>query len=105
MATAYRPITADRRAGERRLAVQVTDATLEGGEGGPVAAELTEVSIYGCRLLVPAGRDFTGSILVRLDGGAPIPTQVAWNRAGVLACRFDAPITRAQLRSLTIRAV
>lgn len=96
----------DRR-GAARPAVKVHRATVAEGanENVPVAAELIDVSIYGCRVAAPVGPDVEGAIIVSLDGSAPVPAQIVWNREGVLGCRFDSPITGALLRSLTIRAV
>ncbi|MBM3928317.1 MAG: hypothetical protein FJ335_07655 [Sphingomonadales bacterium] len=97
MATAYRPVMADRAVTRRRTArLTANSATM-------VAGELMEISAYGCRVVMPADPTLSGAIELSLDGGAPVAAQVVWNRAGVLACRFDAPMSRAQLRALTIQ--
>ncbi|MBN2971576.1 PilZ domain-containing protein [Roseomonas aeriglobus] len=97
MATAYRPVTAERAVVRRRTA-QVSTA-----DAASVAGELMEISAYGCRVVMPVDPSIGGAIELSLDGAAPVGAQVVWNRAGVLACRFDAPMSRAQLRALTIQ--
>ncbi len=100
MATAYRPILASKRV-ERRRTARLSAAS--SASVGSVAGELTEISAYGCRVVAPVDPALDGAIELSLDGAAPVAATVIWNRAGVLACRFDAPISRAQLRALTIQ--
>lgn len=97
MATAYRPVMTDRAVARRRT------ARLTANSATAVAGELTEISAYGCRVVIPVDPALAGAIELSLDGAAPVGAQVIWNRAGVLACRFDAPMSRAQLRALTIQ--
>lgn len=97
MATAYRPVAASAGTIRRRT------AEVRGGDTAPLAGELGEVSAYGCRVILPAGSALDGAIQLSIDGYPPVPAQVVWNRAGVLACRFDAPIARDRLRALTIQ--
>lgn len=104
MATAYRPILTSDQRRDRRVLARVTGAAVMGANGS-VSAELDEISIYGCRLLLPGDVTMDGAVELSLDGAAPLPAEIVWNRGGVVACRFAKPISRAQLRTLTIRPV
>ncbi len=97
MATAYRPVMTDRAVTRRRT------ARLSTMDVAPVAGELTEISAYGCRVVMPVDPALGGAIELSLDGATPVAAQIIWNRAGVLACRFDTPMSRDQLRALTIQ--
>ena len=97
MATAYRPVMTGGTVARRRT------AQLSAASSASVAGELAEISAYGCRVVASVDPALDGAIELILDGSAPVTAQVVWNRAGVLACRFDAPISRAQLRALTIQ--
>ncbi len=104
-ATAYRPVADRGREDATRLRAQVTAASLAGTSGTQTAAELLDVSIYGCRLTAAGAGELGGAVQLSLAGSAAVSARVVWNREGVIGCRFDAPISRAMLRSLTIRQV
>lgn len=85
-----------------RVDAQVTRASLRGLAQDPSGAGLVEISIYGCRLACESEAEADESVWLRLNGSLPIAAKVIWNRDGVLGCRFDTPIGRPLLRSLTI---
>lgn len=95
--------TIERRAGTRRI-VQISRATIRGHGAAPVDAMLADVSVYGCRLSFPDGAANDERIWLRLDGSLPIAATVMWREDSMIGCRFDTPIPRDLMRSLTIRA-
>jgi len=97
-------VSAERREGAR-FDAQVTRATVRGVAQQPVDAALADISIYGCRIKCDVAHDTDEPVWLRLSGSLPIAATVIWSRDGMLGCRFDAPIGRPLLRSLTMRAV
>lgn len=104
-ATAYRSMAPVERRDDLRFDAQVTRATLRGLAQEPVDAALVEISIYGCRIACDVAHDVAEPVWLRLNGSLPIAAKVVWSRDGVIGCRFDTPIERPMLRSLTMRAV
>lgn len=94
-------VSAERR-DEARVDAQVTRASLRGLAQEPADAGLVEISIYGCRVACDVDAADDEPVWLRLNGSLPIAAKVIWNRDGVLGCRFDTPIGRPLLRSLTI---
>lgn len=86
-----------------RTHVQVTRATVRGHGAAPLDAMLSDVSIYGCRLDFTAATLLGDRVWLRLDGSLPIAATVVWRQDEVIGCRFDNPIERALMRSLTIQ--
>jgi hypothetical protein len=93
------------RRDEVRCNAQVTRATLRGLAQEPADAALVEISIYGCRIACDVAHDIGEPVWLRLNGSLPIAAKVVWSDGGMVGCRFDAPIGRPLLRSLTIRPV
>jgi hypothetical protein len=83
-----------------RSDVQMLRARVEGHTDD---ATLVEISIYGCRIacITEVGAD--EPVRLSLNGSLPIAATVVWQRDGMVGCRFDTPIGRPLLRSLTIR--
>lgn len=93
-------ITEQREAPRHR--VHVTRATLTKRGNLPVEAALHDLSIYGCRLLI-SSKHAEGDLLhLTLDSHGPIAATVVWNNGAQLGCRFEKPIARGMLRSLTL---
>lgn len=86
-----------------RCAVSVTRASVRELGQHPVAAELIDLSIYGCRLATSELLDVDSRLSLRFDGGWPIAANVVWAKDGQLGCRFDKPIANAMMRTLTRR--
>ena len=91
---------AERRRADRETVV-VTRATARGQGEHPGAAVLLDLSIYGCRLTTAADRAPGTRLLLRLEGGWPIPATVAWAEGGRMGCRFDEPIANEVMRRFT----
>lgn len=91
----------DRREAPRH-AVQISRATVRGHGAEPHDALLRDVSIYGCRICFTAAPFGYERVWLRLDGSLPIAATIVWRDDDVIGCRFDAPIERALMRSLTI---
>jgi hypothetical protein len=92
----------DRRTAPRQM-VQISRATVRGHGAEPLDAILSDVSIYGCRLASPAASLGLDRIWLRLDGSLPIAATIVWREDDTMGCRFDTPIERALMRSLTIQ--
>lgn len=106
-ATQYRAVAAasfEQRA-EPRHRVHLSRATVRRNGKGAVDAQLHDISIYGCRVACAETQPVGERIWVRLAGGLPIAAVVIWCRDSFVACRFDIPIDRAVVRSLTIGVV
>ncbi len=100
---AAEPASIERREGTR-LSVMITDATVRLHAAEAVAATLSDLSAYGCRV-ASAGEHQTGDrVWVRLGGGLPIAATVAWSADGLTGCRFDEALAREILRALTLGA-
>jgi hypothetical protein len=103
-ATQYRkvlPALVEHRAAPRHL-VSISTATVRRHGDQPSEAVLCDLSIYGCRLQSPDSHATDERLWVRFPGGNPIATTVVWTRDGFTACRFDAPIDRALVRSMIV---
>ena len=101
----YRKVEAaalDRR-GAGRVVVKISRATARDHGAAPVDATLADVSVYGCRLSFADGSAEDERIWLRLDGSLPIAATVMWREASMIGCRFDTPIPRDLMRSLTIQ--
>jgi hypothetical protein len=95
------PVSADPRA-DARHAVVITRATLRRHGEQPVAASLCDLSIYGCRLAAPDPHEPGERVWLRLASSMPVAATVVWSANGVTGCRFDVPIDRALMRTLTL---
>jgi PilZ domain-containing protein len=95
------PILTEQR-GAPRHRVHVTRATLTKRGNLPVEAMLHDLSIYGCRLLLRSKHAEGDLLWLSLDGHDPIAAIVVWNDGAQLGCRFENPIARSLLRSLTL---
>lgn len=95
------PASLEQRAAPR-IAVSIADATVRRHAAAPVAATLTDLSAYGCRVS-SAGEHAPGDrVWVRLAGGLPIAAAVVWNADGLTGCRFDEELPRGAMRALTL---
>ena len=98
---AAEPASLEQRAAPR-MAVSITDATVRPHTAAPVAARLSDLSAYGCRV-ASAGEHAPGDrVWVRLAGGTPIAASVVWSADGLTGCRFDKGLPRETLRALTL---
>lgn len=92
--------TDDARRAPRQV-VFVSDTELQAPGEAPAPSELLDVSVYGCRLALPEGREVGERVWLRLLGSPPIPATVVWSENGLAGCRFDAPVDRQLVRTLT----
>ncbi len=103
-ASAYRKVE-PARIEQRQVArhqVVVRRATVRGHGRQPVEAELVDLSIYGCRLLVEAAYKADERLWLRFEGGNPVAATAIWADGDALGCRFDEPLDRALFRALTL---
>lgn len=102
--SAYRPCepASLERRGASRHSVLVTPATIRPhGESG-TTAELQDLSTFGCRLRTPGEHSAGERVWLRLSGGLPVAATVVWAAGGLAGCRFDEPISREVVRTLTL---
>ena len=92
----------DRRA-EPRLTLSLTHASVRRHGKTAVDAVLHDLSIYGCRMAAETRAREGERLWLRFDGQLPVAATLVWNVDGMVGCRFDAPIERAMMRSLTLR--
>ena len=85
-----------------RHRVTITHASLSDASDGPTEAVLHDISLYGCRFAGQLTHEPGTQLNLQLADNAPIAATVIWNDGGYLGCRFDAPIDRALMRSLTL---
>lgn len=95
------PALVEHRAAPRHR-VQVTRATLAKRGNAPVDAELHDLSIYGCRFACRTRFAEGDRLWLRFGEDLPIAATAIWNDGDYLGCRFDAPIDRRLVRSLTL---
>lgn len=103
-ATQYRPVQPagiDSRTAIRHP-VSFTRTTLRRLAEEPESAELTDLSIYGCRILTGEMLAAGERLWLRFTGGIPIAATVVWCSDGLMGCRFDKPIASRVARSLTL---
>lgn len=66
-------------------------------------AALHQLSIYGCRLGSRIEAEAGEPLTLRFDRSAPVSATVIWCADGVIGARFDQPIEREMMRSLSLR--
>ena len=67
-------------------------------------AALHQLSIYGCHLASRIEAEQGEPLTLRFDRSAPIAATVVWCANGLIGARFDQPIEREMMRSLTLRS-
>ncbi|UUL81356.1 PilZ domain-containing protein [Sphingomonas sp. S1-29] len=103
-ATRYRqvdPALFEGRSAPRHRVV-VTRATVRRHGEEAVDAELKDLSIYGCRILVEDAQTPGDRLWLRFTGAMPVAATVVWCEAGVMGCRFDEPLASSTARALTL---
>lgn len=87
---------------EPRHRILVTPATIRKLGDEPDEATLRDVSIYGCRIACAAPYAVGERLWVRFNGSMPVAGVVVWHDGEQMGCRFDTPIARSLMRSLTL---
>lgn len=87
---------------EPRHRITVTRATLRKQGNTSIEAILRDLSVYGCRLACTSAHQEGERVWLRLKDSLPIAATVIWNNGDHVGCRFDAPIERSLMRSLTL---
>lgn len=102
--TQYKAVTAalvEHRAVPRQR-VFIARAKINRRGTTPVEAALHDVSIYGCRLACTVPHREGERIWLRIADDLPVAATVAWNDGSHIGCRFDAPLDRKTMRTLTL---
>ncbi|MEO6215352.1 MAG: PilZ domain-containing protein [Sphingomonas sp.] len=87
---------------EPRHSVHITRTTAQSSRARKLAADLCDISTYGCRL-VSSTRHAPGDRLwLGLNGNPPMAATVVWCADGRIGCRFDEPLPRALMRQLIV---
>lgn len=87
---------------EPRHRILVTRATVRKQGDSATEAILRDLSVYGCRLACTSEHGEGERVWLRLKESLPIAGTVMWNDGAHIGCRFDAPIERSLMRSLTL---
>ncbi|ATY32187.1 PilZ domain-containing protein [Sphingomonas psychrotolerans] len=95
------PALVEQRSAPRHR-ILVSRATVRKQGNAAVEATLGDLSVYGCRLACASEHPEGERLWLRLQGGLPIAATVVWNDGDNIGCRFDAPIERSLMRSLTL---
>lgn len=88
--------------GALRHPVFITSTTVRRYGEAAGEAILQDLSVYGCRVASDALHDVGERLWLRLSSSMPIAATVVWRNGEVVGCRFDAPIERTLVRSLTL---
>lgn len=95
------PALVEHRSAQRHRII-VSQATLRSHGEEPVEATLHDLSVYGCRLGCSTNHQQGERVWLRLKTTTPVAATVVWNDGDHIGCRFDAPIDRSLMRSLTL---
>jgi hypothetical protein len=87
---------------EPRHRITVTRATVRKQGNASIDAILRDLSVYGCRLACTSEHPEGERVWLRLQDSLPVSGTVVWNNGNEMGCRFDAPIERSLMRSLTL---
>ncbi|MEO9129993.1 MAG: PilZ domain-containing protein [Sphingomonas sp.] len=101
-ASQYRTVQAaslEQRA-EPRHRVNITRATARSNRAKILAADLCDISTYGCRLAASTRHSPGERLWLGLDGSPPMAATVVWCTDGRIGCRFDKPLPLALMRQL-----
>lgn len=90
---------------EHRHRIECVRVTARGEAEEPFAAQLDDISTFGCRLSDAGELDVGERLWIRLPGAPPVVAGVAWSHDGNAGCRFAAPISQGLMRSLLPGAV
>lgn len=105
--SAYRrvePARLEQRAAAR-FPVTVKGASVRRHGRKAVEAELDDLSVYGCRLIIEGNFAEGDQLMLRFAGCEAIGARAIWYRDAKLGCRFDSPLDRSLFRSLTLGLV
>jgi hypothetical protein len=89
----------DQRA-EPRHPVRITRATARSNRARILAADLCDISTYGCRLVASTRHSPGERLWLGLNGSPPMAATVVWCADGRIGCRFDEALPRALMRQL-----
>lgn len=92
---------ADQRVSNRRVLRLEARVASPAGAGG---VEVHNLSRTGMLLECTAGIAAGSAIEVELPGGSLHCAEVVWTDEGLFGCRFDKPLTRAQLSAALLRS-
>ena len=92
---------ADQRVSDRRVLRLEARVASPAGAGG---VEVHNLSRTGMLLECTAGAAAGSAIEVELPGGSLHCAEVVWTDEGLFGCRFDKPLTRAQLSAALLRS-
>ena len=98
---AVTPALVEHRAAPRHR-ILVTRATVRKKGEPPQEATLHDLSVYGCRLACRTAHGEGERLWLRFRDDLPVAATVVWNDGDHIGCRFDAPIDRTLMRSLTL---
>jgi hypothetical protein len=95
------PARIDARSDKRHL-VMLRKATLRRKSAKSYEAQISELSIYGCRVFTDAKFAVGEQVTLTLAGDAAVAAKAVWQEDGRMGCRFDEPLDREVLRLMTL---
>ena len=96
------PALVEQRAAPRHRIIVSRSTKLHSRSEPPIEATLHDLSVYGCRLACSTGHREGERLFLGLKNDIPVAATVVWNDGDHRGCRFDAPIDRGLVRSLTL---
>jgi hypothetical protein len=88
---------------EPHLKLSLTHASARRYGKAAIDALLHDLSIYGCRMAAKTRAAAGERLWLSFENRSPVSATIVWNNDGMIGCRFDTPIERAMLRSISLR--
>jgi len=82
--------------------VNVSYVEARGADDRPRPAALHDLSVYGCRLALPVPEHPGTRVSLTVGEQEGVAATVVWSDGGFVGCRFDTPLDRGLVRSLTL---
>ena len=85
---------------EPRHPVHITRTAARTNRSRILAADLCDISTYGCRLVASTRHSPGERLWLGLNGSPPMAATVVWCADGRIGCRFDEALPRDLMRQL-----
>lgn len=99
---AVAPARIDQRAHPRHRLHVTRAASVRKKGNAPLEAALHDLSSYGCRLILTGKFEEGQGLWLQFQNALPIAATVMWSDGEHVGCRFETPIERTLMRSLTL---
>lgn len=95
------PARIDARTDKRHI-VLLRKTTISQKSAKAYEAQISELSLYGCRIFTDAIFAAGDAVTVTLSETTNITAKAVWQENGCMGCRFDEPLDREVLRQMTL---